>query len=181
MKPKLKKVVSSFLVAMLLIPVGWVAPVMANTTNTVYHETFESTSSVPKQSGSPTITRVDDKVFEGNEDGGAVHLTNRQNTWDGIDFDFADIGIQNGITYNITVKGYVDSDVTVPEGSLTSLQPINASTNEYSAPWIASSALEDGKSFTITGSYTADTNTHATLRIGSSEMEKRFHSTLVTC
>lgn len=172
MKPKLKKVVSSFLVAMLLIPVGWVAPVMANTTNTVYHETFENTSSVPKRSGEPTFTRVNDKVFEGNEEGGAVHLTDRKNTWDGIDFDFADIGIQNGIKYNITVKGYVDSDVTVPEGSLASLQPINASTNEYSAPWIASSALVAGKSFTITGAYTADTNTHATLRIGSSENGK---------
>ena len=167
MKLKWQKVFAVLLAILLLVPAGWVAPVAAATSTTVYHETFKDPTNVPKQSGGPTIEHVN-KLFDGNEDDGALHLTNRKETWDGLDFNFADIHLQNGITYKITIKGYVDSDVIVPHDAVASLQPVNASTNSY-GDWITSSALTAGQPFTLSADYTANATTYATLRIGSNE------------
>lgn len=115
----------------------------------VYHETFENGPGKVVQSGGANLKQVTGKVFEGNEDGAALYVSNRKNNWDGADFFFSEIGLEEGKTYTVTVTGYVDSDVEVPEGAKFFLQPVG---NEYG--WLGGADFVAGKAFTVIGKLT---------------------------
>lgn len=137
----------------------------------VYHETFANGKGIATESGDVSLTTASGVVFEGNDDEAALYLNNRSETWDAADFTFAGLGLENGKTYKITIKGYVGSDVTVPEGSQAALQPCNPATNQYGS-WIDGKALAAGGAFTLSGTYTVDSATYDRLRILSDENGK---------
>jgi len=139
-------------------------------TREVYHETFENGKGVAVQSGGANLTQVTEKVFAGNDDGAALYVSNRTNNWDAADFMFADIGLVDGITFTITVTGYIDSDVTVPEGANVQLQPVGA--NDFG--WIngCSKPMVAGEAFAFTGTYKVDGSKHDRLRVQSNEAGK---------
>ncbi|AGC67677.1 endo-1,4-beta-xylanase [Thermoclostridium stercorarium subsp. stercorarium DSM 8532] len=154
-----KRPIASLLVltlAFLFIPV-------TKAETTVYHETFAEGKGAAVQSGGATITHVTGKFFDGNGDGAALYISNRVNNWDAADFRFSDIGLQDGRIYKITVKGYVDPDVHVPEGSQIWLQTVN------SYGWWGSTDIKAGEAFTLTGVYKVDTTNDYALRIQSND------------
>lgn len=126
-----------------------------------FHEDFATGMGKATQSGGPTITHVTDKTFDGNDDGTAVHLADRSHDYDALDFKFADIGLINGVTYSVTVKGYVDADATVPSGAQAFLQTVNS----YS--WYDGANFVPGEAFTLTGEVTVDTSKDSAIRIQS--------------
>lgn len=130
----------------------------------VYHETFENGKGAAIQSGGASLTQVTGKIFDGNDDGAALYVSNRTNNWDAADFRFSDIGMQNGNTYVITVKGYVDPDVDVPAGSQIWLQTVD------SYGWWGGVDILAGEAFTLTGTYTVDTSNDISLRIQSNDI-----------
>lgn len=125
------------------------------------HEDFSAGLGKATQSGNATFTPVTGKTFDGNPDGTAIHLTNRHNDYDALDFKIADNGLINGVTYAVTVQGYVDADATVPSGSQAFLQTVNS----YS--WYGSANLVPGEAFTLTGQVTIDTSKDSAIRIQS--------------
>ncbi|OPX44079.1 endo-1,4-beta-xylanase A precursor [Ruminiclostridium hungatei] len=129
----------------------------------VYHETFSAGKGAAIQSGGATLTQVTGKAFEGNNDGAALYVSNRANNWDAADFSFSALKLENGKTYTVTVKGYVDSDVTVPDGAQAFLQTIGS----YS--WLAGANFTAGAAFTLKGTYTVDTDKDEKLRIQSND------------
>jgi len=129
----------------------------------VYHETFLNGTGAAIQSGGASLTHVTGKVFDGNDDGAALYVSNRVNNWDAADFRFSDTGLKNGGTYLITVKGYVDADVDVPAGSQIWLQTVN------SYGWWGGVDIKAGEAFTLTGTYTVDTSADTSLRVQSNE------------
>ena len=133
---------------------------------TVYHETFETGTGVAVQSGGASLTQVTGKVFEGNDDGAALYVSNRANNWDAADFKFADIGLVNGKTYTIKVAGYVDPDVTVTTGAGAALQ------TDKTYAWLAGTDFAAGQSFVMTSDFTADTTTDSAIRIQSNDAGK---------
>lgn len=170
MSRSLKKLVSLLLAAALLIPVGRLAPVTeaAAAETTVYHEDFADCTGKAVQSGGASLTQVTGKVFDGNEDGSALYVSNREDTWDAADFKFADIGLENGKTYTVTVKGYVDGDATVPSGAQAFLQAVDSSHYGF----LTSANLTAGAAFTLTKEFTVDTGVSTQLRVQSSEEGK---------
>ncbi|HEX2944524.1 MAG TPA: endo-1,4-beta-xylanase [Clostridia bacterium] len=130
---------------------------------TVYHETFETGRGAAVQSGGASLTPVTGKVFEGNSDGAALYVSNRSNNWDAADFGFTDIGLENGKTYTITVKGYVDAEAAVPDGAQAFLQCVD------SYAWLAGANFTTGAAFTLTGTYTVDTSKDSRLRVQSND------------
>ena len=136
-------------------------------TTTVYHESFASGKGAAVQSGGASLTQVGGKVFEGNDDGGALYVSNRVNNWDAADFKFADIGLENGKTYDIKVTGYVDLDVTVTTGAGAALQ------TDKTYAWLTGADFEAGRAFTLSkADYTVDSATDTALRIQSNEAGK---------
>lgn len=131
---------------------------------TVYRETFADGKGIARQSGGASLTAVD-KTFEGNDDGKALYVSNRENNWDAADFRFADIGLKDGKTYSITIRGYVDEGVTVPSGGQAWMQLVG--NNAYGAPLAAGFAA--GEPFTISGQFTADKSRYESIRINSSD------------
>lgn len=117
----------------------------------VYHETFKDGAGVATQAGS-NLTAVTDVVFEGNEDGHAIHITDRSANWHGADIPFDKVNMENGKTYTITVKGYIADDVTVPAGAQVLVQNVD----KYQGLYLQAN-MEAGKSFTATGTHTVDT------------------------
>ncbi|GAE27358.1 endo-1,4-beta-xylanase A precursor [Halalkalibacter wakoensis JCM 9140] len=167
---KFTKLLSLLLVVSLIFPVGgfgFATSAEAATgaeTKTVYQETFVNGKGHAKESGNAALTAVTGKTFTGNEDGGALHVTNRSKDFDAVDFSFSDVGMQSGKTYKITVTGYVDSDVTVPAGSQAFLQTVDS----YS--WLASANFKAGEAFTMTGEYTVGSNANDTrVRVQSND------------
>ena len=134
--------------------------------NQVYHETFASGTGAAVQSGSANLTKVTGKVFEGNADGNALYISNRANTWDAADFKFADMGLENGKTYTITIKGYVDSNVPVTTGAGAALQ------TDRTYAFLASANFVTGSAFTLTKEYTVNSTTDTAIRIQSNEAGK---------
>lgn len=132
----------------------------------LYHETFANGKGAAVQSGGASLTHVTDKVFDGNDDGAAIYISNRANNWDAADFKFADIGLQNGMVISITVKGYVDADAQVPSGGQAWLQTVD------SYAWLGGVDFVPGKAFTLTGKYTVDTGKDVAIRVQSSEEGK---------
>ncbi|WP_422615021.1 endo-1,4-beta-xylanase [Cohnella caldifontis] len=129
----------------------------------VYHETFSGGKGAAVQSGGASLTPVTGKTFEGNADGAALYVSNRANNWDAADFRFADVGLENGKTYTVTVTGYVDADVTVPDGAQTFLQTVN------SYGWLAGANFAAGSAFAMTKEFTVDTSKDSALRVQSND------------
>ncbi len=133
------------------------------TEKTIYHETFASGNGLAKQSGNATLTPVTDKTFDGNSDGAALYVDTRVNNYDGTDFVFSDIGLENGKSYEITVIGYVDTNAAVPAGSQAFLQSISS----YGV--VASTDFIAGKPFILKGKYTVDTSKDDRIRVQSND------------
>ena len=129
----------------------------------VYHESFLYGKGIAVQSGDASLTQVTGIIFDGNDDGAALYVSDRTNNWDAADFRFSDIGLQNGRTYAITVKGYVDPEADVPDGSQIWLQTVN------SYGWWGGVDIKAGEVFTLTGIYTVDTDKDTSLRIQSND------------
>ncbi len=162
-KGSFRKTISIFLALCLLISLIPFSSVANAETTTVYHETFADGTGIATQSGGASLTQVSDKTFAGNEDGKALYVSNRANNWDAADFSFSALKLENGKSYTITVKGYVDPDATVPEGSQAFLQTISS----YS--WLAGASLTAGEAFTLTGTYTVDTENDDRIRVQSND------------
>ncbi|GAE34451.1 endo-1,4-beta-xylanase [Halalkalibacter akibai] len=167
MSRKLKKVISLLIVAILVSQPFMVAAATDTTSSnaekeTVFHETFENGNGVVKAAGGANLEVVS-KAFDGNENGKAVYISNRANNWDGADIDFSDAGMEDGKTYTITVKGYVDQGVTVPENGQAFLQIPSGS-----YPLLANVNFVAGKEFTLTGEYKVNKSTDSAVRIQSS-------------
>ncbi|HEX2944525.1 MAG TPA: endo-1,4-beta-xylanase [Clostridia bacterium] len=146
---------------------GTGASVSAPAAKEIYHETFASGVGAAKQSGGASLAQVTGKTFDGNSDGKALYVSKRTNNWDAADFNFTDVGMKDGKTYNITVKGYIDSDATIPTGAQAALQTADG----YA--WISGVNMEAGKAFTLTGKYTVGSNKSDTrLRIQSNDAGK---------
>nr|WP_245987857.1 endo-1,4-beta-xylanase [Cohnella lupini] len=131
-----------------------------------YHEAFDTATGVETPSGGATLTRVVDKVFDGNADGKALYISNRVNNYDAADFKFSDLGMENGKTYLITAKGYVDANATVPAGAQAWLQTIN----DYGL--LTGASFVAGEAFTLTSKFTVDTSKATSLRFQSNEEGK---------
>ncbi len=159
------KVLALLLAIAMLISVMPFSSVMADT-KTTYHETFADGKGAVSQSGGASIEKVGSKVFDGNSDGAAIYVSNRKNNWDAADFKFSDIGLKNGKTYNVTVKGFVDSNAKVPAGAQAFLQVANS----YS--WLAGAEFVAGKAFTLNGKYTVDTSKDDRVRVQSNDEGK---------
>ena len=129
----------------------------------VYHETFRDGKGAVVQSGGVSLTHVTEKYFEGNEDGGALYLSNRSNNWDAADFPFSSIGLENGKEYYVTVIGYVDDNVEVPDGAQAFLQTAD------SYGWCGAAKFEAGKSFILTGNIKVDTSKDRAIRVQSND------------
>ena len=132
----------------------------------LYHETFANGKGAAVQAGGANLTPVTDKVFDGNDDGAALYISNRVNNWDAADFKFAAVGLENGMVCNITVKGYVDADAEIPTGGQAWLQAVD------SYAWLGGVDFVAGKAFTLTGKYTVDTSKDVAIRVQSSEEGK---------
>jgi endo-1,4-beta-xylanase len=160
-----KKTLTLLLTIALIFSVMPLSAAIAET-NVVYHETFANGNGAAAQSGGANLAKVDKKVFEGNDDGAALYVSKRTNNWDAADFKFSDIGLKNGKTYNITIKGFVDSDVKVPSGAQAFLQTVN------SYAWLGGANYVAGKAFTLTGKYTVDTGKDDRIRVQSNDEGK---------
>lgn len=162
----LKKIISVSLATALLIPSGSLIP-SANAADTggttVYHETFASGIGLAKQAGGASLTQVTGKTFEGNDDGAALYVSNRANNWDAADFDFADIGLEDGKTYTVTVSVYVDAHETLPVEAQAYLQTVDS----YSL--LDNKSYEPGKALTLTKDLTVDTSKDTRLRVQSND------------
>jgi endo-1,4-beta-xylanase len=136
-------------------------------TREVYHETFGNGIGAAVQSGGASLTQVTGKAFVGNDDEAALYVSNRTNNWDAADFKFGDIGLVDGITFTITVTGYIDSDETIPDGANVQLQPVGS--NDYG--WIngCQRPMAAGEAFTLSGTYTVDGSKHDRLRVQSDD------------
>lgn len=167
----MKQAFSAVIAAALIVPSGWLASDVsadaeqpdADTVTIVYHETFADGIGKAVQSGGASLEQVSDKVFDGNEDGGALYVNNRTHDYDAADFNYTDLGIKNGKTYTITVKGFVDAEATVPDDAQAYLQTVDKSYG-----WLAGAAFRAGEAFTLTKEFTLDTSSGDTrLRVQS--------------
>ncbi len=161
-----RRITGVFLILTMLISMIPINGAADTETTVIYHETFAEGMGAARQSGGASLTPVSGKVFEGNDDGYALYVGNRSNNWDAADFLFGDTNMENGKTYSITVKGYVDEDAQVPEGSQAFLQTIG------SYGWLSGANLTTGEAFTLTGTYTVDTSKDEKFRIQSNDTGK---------
>jgi endo-1,4-beta-xylanase len=161
-----KKAVAILLTLALLFSVMPINMTVNAASVTVYHEDFANGNGKATQSGSASLTQVSGKTFDGNADGKALYVSSRKDGWDGVDFKFTDIGLVNSKTYTITVKGYVDSNATIPAGAKVIVQELNTSPEAY-GNYIGQAAMTTGAAFTITSNYTVD-STYDRIRIQSS-------------
>jgi endo-1,4-beta-xylanase len=132
-----------------------------------YHETFIDGIGTASPVDSAKIDHVEDLVFDGNDDGAAIYVYNRKNNWDGVDFAFSKMNMQNGKTYTITVVGYVDANEDVPDGAQVLLQNVDS----YQGLYVAAN-MEKGKAFTLTGTYTVDSANDRAFRVQSNDAGK---------
>lgn len=167
MNQTMKRAFMLLIAAMLLLPAGWPVNVTkagtaaSDDTVTVYHEDFASGIGQAVQSGGATLTYVSGKVFTGNEDGGALYISNRVNNWDAADFRFSDMGLTNGKTYTAHVTIYVDADVSLPADAKAALQTVDSYGNYAETDYVA------GQAVTLTKEFTVDTSADRALRINS--------------
>ncbi|MGN8646140.1 endo-1,4-beta-xylanase [Gracilibacillus sp. HCP3S3_G5_1] len=176
MNRNLKRFISLFLVTILIIPSGWITTVAEAATTeekveteaeTVYHETFETGLGIANKAGNSQVEAVTDVVFEGNEDGNAIYIHSRTENYDGVDINFSDVNMENGKTYTITVNGYVDDTVNIPEGGEAYLQ---IPSGDY--PLLSNTDFIAGQAFTLSGEYTVDAEIDSAFRIQSNDHGK---------
>ncbi len=170
MRKMIRQAVSISIAAALLIPTGWFAQSLkaetataTGDTVTVYHETFANGQGAAVQSGGAKLEQVTGKIFDGNEDGAALYVSNRANNWDAADFKYADIGLENGKTYTVKVSVYVDANADIPDGAKAALQTVESYEN------YAEAAYEAGKTVTLIKDFTVDTSKDKALRINSND------------
>lgn len=161
-----RKAVSVLVVLCLIISLMPVNSIVNAETVTVYHEDFTDGIGNATQSGGASLTAVSNKIFDGNADGTALYIGNRVDGWDAADFKFSDIGLENGKTYTVTIKGYVDSNAVVSPGALIIVQPVNPATSKYGS-YLGQATVVTGAAFTITAEYTADADVYDRIRIQS--------------
>ncbi|MBU9721780.1 MULTISPECIES: endo-1,4-beta-xylanase [Bacillaceae] len=131
---------------------------------TVYHESFDEGTGIVEPSGPAQLDHVSDLIFDGNDNGQGIHVTGRSDGWHGVDIPFSAVGMEDGNTYTVTVKGYIDEDVEVPEGGQALFQNIESYEGFYeSADYVA------GEAFTLSGEYTVDASEDIALRVQSNE------------
>jgi endo-1,4-beta-xylanase len=164
MRNKFVRIALILLVTALVIPsslLTTVAKAATDETITIYHETFASGQGKATKAGGANLSQVTGKTFTGNDDGKALYVSNRVNNWDGADFKFSDIGLENGQTYTVTATVYVDADVTVPSGAQAGFQTVNGYQNTIYVNY------EAGKALTLTKEFTVDTSKDSALRMNS--------------
>ncbi len=162
MSRKLSLLLALMILFSSMVPISM--PVVQAATATIYHETFENDLGKIVKSGNPTLTTVGGITFDGNDDGAALYVSDRQNNWDGVDLLLSDLKLENGKTYTITVAGYVGAEEPDPNGAQVCIQNINPGTNSYSG-WVNGTAVTTGSAFTVTGTYTANSEEDDRLRI----------------
>ncbi|HEY4391509.1 MAG TPA: endo-1,4-beta-xylanase [Paenibacillus sp.] len=169
MRKMIKQAIMGLLTAILIIPSGCITSgVKADTEGAsgpvvVYHEDFTGGKGAATQSGGANLEHVTDKNFDGNEDGGALYVSNRSNNWDAADFNFANIGLKNGNTYTVTVTGYVDVGVDVPSDAQAYLQMVD------SYAWLDGTNFKAGEAFTLSKKFIVDTSKDRALRVQSND------------
>lgn len=121
-----------FMAALIILPPGWGLPVVkaaeedtTTESNTIFTESFDNGQGAATQSGGPTLEVVNNKVFDGNENGNALYISGRSNDYDAIDFNFETVGMEDGKTYLVTVAGYVDDGTDLPEGAQAAIKTNN--------------------------------------------------------
>ena len=184
MKKSFRQVVSGLLAAVLLLPVGLMAPVVnaadlavANS-KTVYQETFKDVQSVKDtkltQSGNPTLAIVNGKTFDGNTDGAALSVNTRSKSWDGVDIAFADMGLVVGQEYTVTASVYVDDNANPPVAGKAVLEIVSnkGSTdvnNKEGYTQIYSSDFKAGQGVTLATALSVTSVENTVLRIKSDD------------
>lgn len=180
MRKSLKQVVSGLLVAALLLPGGLIAPtvnaadLVATNSQIVYQETFQNGQGKATQSGGAQLDAVTDKPFEGNDDGAALHVSNRSNNWDGVDLAFDDLGLSVGKEYSVTASVYVDTDANPPADGKAVLEMVSnkgvAGSEAYTG--ISSADFKAGQGITLSADLSVNSVENTALRIKSDEAGK---------
>ena len=130
----------------------------------VYQETFASGAGAAVKSGGATVKQVTGKAFEGNEDGAALYVANRANTWDAVDFPFESLNLEDGMAYDIEVAGYLDGDVALSPGAQMVLG------TDTTFTWISHLDMEAGKAFRLTATFMVRTQENKALRVQTNDV-----------
>src|SRR5699024_10903957 len=163
MNRRLQKYMSLLLIGILVMMPGGINTAAETDTDFLYEETFDNGLGIATQGGDVDLT-VEDKQFPDNDNEKAVYVSNRSEDYDGVDIQFSDVGMEDGETYNVTVTGYIDEDVDVPEGAQALMQNIDSYEGFYiDADYTA------GETFTLSGTYTVDANEDHAIRIQSND------------
>lgn len=180
MRKSFKQVVSGLLAVALLLPGGLTAQAVsaadpaALNSQIVYQETFQDGQGKATQSGGAQLEAVTGKLFEGNEDGAALKVSNRSNNWDGVDLAFTDLGLTNGKEYSVTASVYVDTDVNPSATGKAVLEVVTnkgvSGSEGYSA--ISSSDFIAGQGITLTVPLSVTSVDKTALRIKSDDAGK---------
>ncbi|SEL61694.1 endo-1,4-beta-xylanase [Paenibacillus sp. OK003] len=180
MRKSFKQVVSGLLAAALLLPGGLIAPtvnaadLVATNSQIVYQETFQNGQGKASQSGGAQLDAVTGKPFEGNDDGAALHVSNRSNNWDGVDLAFDDLGLSVGKEYSVTASVYVDSDANPPADGKAVLEMVSnkgvAGSEAYTG--ISSADFKAGQGITLSADLSVNSVENTALRIKSNDAGK---------
>lgn len=100
-----------------------------------------------------------------NEDQGALYVGDRSANWHGVDLNFEAMNMQAGYSYEVTIRGYVDEGVEVPDNSQALLQ-----SPEGSYPLIAETDLVAGEMFELVSSYTWSDEVYENFRVQTNEV-----------
>lgn len=128
---------------------------------TVYEEHFVNGQGKATQSGNAQLTHVTDKIFEGNEDGAAIYVSERTKDYDAVDFNFIDIGLKDGKSYEVTTTIYVDAEETIPDGAQAAVLTVDSYGNWKAENYVA------GQTITLKQQFTVDMKTDKAFRIQS--------------
>ncbi|MEC0110268.1 endo-1,4-beta-xylanase [Paenibacillus taichungensis] len=177
MRKSFKQVVSGLLAAALLLPGGLIAPtvnaadLVATNSQIVYQETFQNGQGKATQSGGAQLDAVTDKPFEGNNDGAALHVSNRSNNWDGVDLAFDDLGLSVGKEYSVTASVYVDTDANPPADGKAVLEIVSNKgvTGSEGYTGISSADFKAGQGITLSAVISVTSVDKTALRIKSDE------------
>lgn len=177
MRKSFKQVVSGLLAAALLLPGGLIAPAVSaadlavSNSQIVYQETFQNGQGKVTQSGGAQLDAVTGKPFEGNDDGAALHVSNRSNNWDGVDLAFDDLGLSVGKEYSVTASVYVDTDANLPAAGKAVLEIVSNKgvTGSEGYTGISSADFKAGQGFTLSAALSVTSVDKTALRIKSDD------------
>ncbi|WP_339848832.1 endo-1,4-beta-xylanase [Paenibacillus sp. FSL W7-1088] len=180
MRKSFKQVVSGLLAAALLLPGGLIAPtvnaadLVATNSQIVYQETFQNGQGKATQSGGAQLDAVTGKPFEGNDDGAALHVSNRSNNWDGVDLAFDDLGLSVGKEYSVTASVYVDTDANPSADGKAVLEIVSNKGVDGSEAYtgISSADFKAGQGITLSADLSVNSVENTALRIKSDEAGK---------